>query len=565
MAAKEELSESPAPRAGKLYAQLTSNRSPFLMRARDCAKYTIPTLIPPFDSSTNTGALQYPTPWQSMGARGVNNLAAKLLMALFPPNTPFFKLEVDDQTLAELAGTPDMQSKVLEGLNKIERTVQTHIEQGAVRISAFGALKQLVVTGNVLLHLPEDGGMRSFQLDRYVVQRDAVGDVLDIVVLEDLAPAALSTELQAFLGYDVESEEEGGDSQIGRTATISLYTHVCREQDTWEVYQEIGGKVVPNSFGTYPLEKTPWIPVRFSKCENEDYGRSYVEEYLGDIKSLDGLSQAIVEGSAVAAKTVFLVNPNGTTDPTSLTKSPNGGVIAGNEKDVTVLGLNKYNDFRVALETMKDINERMAQAFLLNSSVQRSGERVTAEEIRYMAQELETALGGIYSILSQELQLPLVQRIMFVMERAKKLPVLPKGVVKPVIVTGMEALGRGNDLNKLQQFLTILNATVGQQVMQERLNIGDAITRVGTALGIDTVGLVKTDQEVQAAQQAAQQAQQQANNAAMMQQAVAPAVNQAGGILKQRMAHADNKELAAQAPQGQASQPEAAWRFNQTW
>ena len=199
MAAKEELSESHVPRAGKLYEQLKSNRSPFLMRARDCAKYTIPTLIPPFDSGAKTGALHYPTPWQSMGARGVNNLAAKLLMALFPPNTPFFKLEIDDQTLAELAGSPDMQSKILEGLSKIERTVQTHIEQGAVRISAFGALKQLVVTGNVLLHLPEGGGMRSFQLDRYVVQRDAVGNVLDIVVLEDLAPVALPKELQAFL------------------------------------------------------------------------------------------------------------------------------------------------------------------------------------------------------------------------------------------------------------------------------------------------------------------------------------------------------------------------------
>jgi len=138
MVEKEELGEGLTPRAGKLYEQLKANRSPFLMRARDCAKYTIPTLIPPFDGSNKTGAIYYPTPWQSMGARGVNNLAAKLLMALFPPNTPFFKLEIDDQTLAELAGSPDMQSKVLEGLNKIERAVQTNIEQGAVRISAFG-------------------------------------------------------------------------------------------------------------------------------------------------------------------------------------------------------------------------------------------------------------------------------------------------------------------------------------------------------------------------------------------------------------------------------------------
>ncbi|WP_416142518.1 portal protein [Escherichia coli] len=44
-----------------------------------------------------------------------------------------------------------------------------------------------------------------------------------------------------------------------------------------------------------------------------------------------------------------------------------------------------------------------------NSAVQRTGERVTAEEIRYVASELEDTLGGVYSILSQELQLPLVR------------------------------------------------------------------------------------------------------------------------------------------------------------
>ena len=50
----------------------------------------------------------------------------------------------------------------------------------------------------------------------------------------------------------------------------------------------------------------------------------------------------------------------------------------------------------------------MSYAFLLNTAIQRDAERVTAQEIRYMAQQLETAMGGIYSLLSQEFQLPLV-------------------------------------------------------------------------------------------------------------------------------------------------------------
>lgn len=535
--------------AASLYGKLESKRSPFLMRARDCAKFTIPTLVAPTFGST--GAYKFSTPWQGMGARGVNNLSSKLLLALFPPNSPFFKLQIDDFTLEQLTKQEGMRGQVEEGLNKIERAVQAEIEKGAIRVAAFEALKHLVVTGNILLYLPDAGGMRVFHLDHYMIQRDPMGNVLDIIVEEQVSPATLSSDIQEFIGYSSETEA----TDISREKSLKLYTHIYREENEWEVYQEIQGKMIPGSLGSYPIDKSPWIPVRFSRVDNEDYGRGYVEEYLGDIKSLDGLSQAIVEGSAIAAKTVFLVNPNGTTNPRALETAENGAIIEGMEQDVSTLGLNKYNDYRVALETITTINERLSYAFLLNSAVQRSGDRVTAEEIRYMATELESALGGIYSILSQELQLPIVNRIMFAMERAKKLPILPKGTVQPVIVTGMEALGRGNDLNKLQQFLSVLTSSIGAEATMQRLNVGDAIMRVGTALGIDMKGLVKSDQQLQAEQQAQQQQQQQAMMMQMAQQGIGPAINAAGGMAKQGMA---NNAAAGQAPQeGQASQAPA--------
>jgi hypothetical protein len=529
--------------AASLYSKLESKRSPFLMRARDCAKYTIPTLIKP-TTTDDAGAMSYETPWQGMGARGVNNLSSKLLLALFPPNSPFFKLQIDDFTLEQLTKQEGMRAQVEEGLNKIERAVQDEIEEGAVRVGCFEGIKHLVTTGNVLLYLPDTGGMRVFHLDRYVVQRDVFGNVLDIVVEENVSPATLEPDIQEFLGYDTSDKAEETKQEADRNKSVKIYTHVYLEDGKWEVYQEAKGKQLPGSYGTYPKDKTPWIPVRFTRIDGEDYGRGYVEEYLGDIKSLDGLSQSIVEGSAIAAKTVFLVNPNGTTSAKDLQSSDNGDVIEGLETDVSVLGLNKYNDYRVALETINTISERLSYAFLLNSSIQRSGERVTAEEIRYMANELESALGGIYSILSQEMQLPIVNRIMFAMERAKKLPVLPKGTVQPVIVTGMEALGRGNDLNKLQTFLQVLTQSLGPEAVMQRINVGDAISRVGTALGIDMKGLVKSEEQIQQEQQAAQQAQQQQM---MMEQGIAPAINQAGSLAKQGMANGSQERIAAQS------------------
>ena len=138
---------------------------------------------------------------------------------------------------------------------------------------------------------------------------------------------------------------------------------------------------------------------------------------------------------------------------------------------------------------------------------------MTAEEIRYMAQELESALGGAYSILSQEFQLPLVTRIMDRMSSEKRLPKLPKGeLVKPMIVTGVEALGRGNDLNKLDMFVAGVGQIFGPEAIQQYVNVSDYLNRRATSLGIETEGLIRDDEEVQAE---AQQQQQQLMMASM--------------------------------------------------
>ena len=154
---------------------------------------------------------------------------------------------------------------------------------------------------------------------------------------------------------------------------------------------------------------------------------------------------------------------------------------------------------------MAKIEERMGHAFLLTSGVVRNAERVTAEEIRMLGQELESAIGGLYSLLSTEMQLPMVNRLMTIMNKNKSLPKLPEKVVSPVIITGVEALGRGNDLQKLDMFLAGAAQVVGPEAVQQFINVEEYFKRRATSLGIKTSGLIK-DQEQMA--QEAQQAQQ---------------------------------------------------------
>jgi len=141
-----------------------------------------------------------------------------------------------------------------------------------------------------------------------------------------------------------------------------------------------------------------------------------------------------------------------------------------------------------------------------------------------LGQELEAALGGLYSLLSQELQLPIVTRLMDKMSKEKRLPKLPKDIVKPTIVTGVEALGRGNDLQRLDLFLAGANQVVGPQAVTQYLNVNDYFKRRATALGIETEGLIKTEEEIQ---QAMQQAQMMEMAQKLGAPAVAPAVNAA--------------------------------------
>ena len=485
------------------YSTLELPRTPFLNRAREASKLTIPSLLPPEGFSSQS---ELPTPWQATGARGVNNLSAKLLLTLLPPNAPFFRLKIDDFTLRELTQREEQKAETEEALGDVERAIQTEIETSAVRVPTFETLKHLIVAGNVLLHLPPDGGMRVFHLDRYVVKRDPMGNVLEHITKESLSSMMLTPELRELIGGTSEEEDRG-------EKPIDLYTQVRREvsrsgRPVWRVSQEIKGKEVPGSRGTHPIDDSPWMALRFSRIDNEDYGRGFVEEYLGDLKSLEGLTRAIVEGSAAAAKVLFLVAPNSTTKAKTLAEAPNGSIREGNADDVSVLSLDKFNDFRVTYDTITMINDRLAAAFLINSSVQRQAERVTAEEIRFVAGELEDALGGVFSILSQEFQLPLVTVIMKRMQKAKKLPKFPKlpgggEVVKPLITTGLEALGRGQDLTRLRGFMDDISIlTQAKPGLLDRIDDDELLTRIATARGLDIKGLlVEKEVVAQKAQQ----------------------------------------------------------------
>ena len=86
--------------ARERYNKLSNARQMFLDKAVTCSELTLPYLIDD-DITSRPNHKSLEVPWQSVGAKCVVTLAAKLMLAVLPPQTSFFKLQVRDDKLGQ--------------------------------------------------------------------------------------------------------------------------------------------------------------------------------------------------------------------------------------------------------------------------------------------------------------------------------------------------------------------------------------------------------------------------------------------------------------------------------
>jgi len=514
-----------------LYKGMANAREPYVGRAKDLAALTIPYLYP---ANSQSSAQPLPDPYQSIGSRGVNNLASKFLLVTLPSQRGFFQYRLSPDTEQEIRSlAPDEKDEFERALMVHERYVLRQVDDAELRPIMFMCFKHLLVSGNVLLHIPNEGPARYFPLTNYVCRRDPyTGKPQEIILEETVDRRTLPEETQMLLETAVKSSAVGSGMD-GDKNDCNLYTYICLKPKVgskvkrWYTWQEIAGIKLPGSEGSSPEDDPKWFPLRMIRISGEDYGRGYVEEYAGDLSVCEDLSEALVEGSLIAAQTKFGVRPNAMTSPKDLEKVRNGGFFDGEEGDLWTLKTNKQVDFRVALETQRDLRAALGYAFLLNTSVQRHAERVTAEEIRTVMQELQDALGGAYSNLEAEVQRPLAYRLTNRAAAKGILDPLPDSV-ELLIVTGFEAIDRGHEMNSLASAIGVATQLLGPEAVSKVVDSRKALNQIFTSHGVDKLDIFYTDEEIMERENREQMA-------AMTAQLGPNAVNQMGGIARDQM------------------------------
>jgi len=456
-------------------------REETLDRCEKYAGWTLPNIF------TDDPLMEYDelqNDYQSVGAQAVTNLANKIMLALFQPSRPFFRMQLSDEQRADIeANTGMVAAEIDAALAKAERAAMQELDKVNARVAMTQVVQQLIVTGNSLLYMPKGEKQQVYSLRDYVCKRDVSGNMIKTILRDTKSVSGLPDDLHATALL------EGYDSD----ADVSIYTCVQKvSKGKFLVWQELEDIAYAHKqVGHVNEDDLEYLPLTWNLARNKDYGTGLVENYAGDFWTLSTLAEAILDFTVLATDVKNLVNPAGMTDVRELTEAKSGAYVHGREEDIFVHAPQVANASAFLTEQFASVERRIGRAFLLTAAVTRDAERVTAEEIRMQAQELEASLGGVYSNLATELQLPLAKRLLSGLNPFFK-------DIQPVIVTGLESLSRSSELDRIRYFFQDLTqmAELPEQVMA-RVDFGNLIAVLGSSHGVDYEKFLKDEDQVE--------------------------------------------------------------------
>jgi hypothetical protein len=531
--------------AEHVYETLAIHRESVNDRAREMAEITIPSVFPPegYVAGDEVAGNN-----QSITALCVNNLASLLMFLAFPPGHPMAVFEpIEHKLHKEIQRDPQLWSRIQLALARLEVEHRKKIKVSNVPVTYVEFMKLLIIAGNGLWKQTKASAASIHTSEHYVVKRNEVGEVLLTILKKCVAFVDLDKDVQDLV---LESDPEMAKTPLWERE-VDIYC-VCKlrkngsdKEDNWhwEYWEEYAGNIIPDTDYEADYDNPPQYAAWMIPMYGQDWGRSYCEEYRGDLYSVENFMSSINDGAAAASLLMWFVKPGSRTTVRQIKEAENLSVHWGAAEDVTALTLGKDGklaDFNFVSSTLEQAARRLSRAFLLNESVRRDAERVTAEEIKRLSVDLDRAMGGVYTQTSTTTQRYVVQRNIYLhREEDKELPVPPEGIIRLSLLTGMDALGRSMDETALQEFAGALKEAFGPEPAAKALNLQDYARRLAAAKGIQPEGLVKGEEQL------ASEAQQE-QQAAMMQRAVdkgtGPAVQAMGKSLPDMMQKAQEQQ-----------------------
>lgn len=507
------------------------------------AALTKPWIQPPLQQIKDS---RLPENYQSVGSRGVNTLKGATVMALYPPDTPWFELVLASALASDPRIPADVKRAFFNALFTQELAITGLLESAqsekrsnqrvqTFRMNKGRVIDQLYVTGDALERINPDFSITVFRRDQYVTARDSVGDVLYHIVREVVDPLESRydaggrslIELALAAGAKVKLDEL--KAQPARKRLTPIYTE-CRwqpESRKWLISQEMFGVRIQE-----PSEDpvSPFISTVYELSPGDDYGRGLVELNRGDLHSLNSLSEKLLDWAALFSKVSPVIDHNSETREADLER-PSGQafrarVRAGAVDDIAFLGPQNAANFQTVFQYREALAQQLGKAFSIESEVQPTGERVTATQVSRIAREIDGATAGNYANIAEAQHLGTLRRVIWQAKKANLLAPLPEKAYEVRALTGLVALAREGKVARLLELPQLIQAM--PEGTARRINFDVLIEAYFRYRGFDEPGLLKSEEQVRREMAEAMRAQ-----AAM--QATEKAIDTAGNVAEAKL------------------------------
>jgi hypothetical protein len=264
------------------------------------------------------------------------------------------------------------------------------------------------------------------------------------------------------------------------------------------------------------MKSSPWIVARYMKVAGEVYGRGPLVTAIPDIKTLNKTLELLLKNASLSIAGVYTAADDGVLNPQTIRIAP-GAIIPvarnGGPQGESLRMLPRSGDFNVSQIVINDLRMNVKKIMLDDTLPPDNMSARSATEISQRIQELATNLGSAFGRLITETMIPLVSRILYVMDERGmiEMPLRVNGLeVKVTPVSPIAQAQNMGDIEKIMQWVQ-LSASLGPegQMSVQTANISDYVAdKLGIPADLRTTPQERA-QMLEQAQQAAMMAAQQ--------------------------------------------------------
>jgi hypothetical protein len=248
------------------------------------------------------------------------------------------------------------------------------------------------------------------------------------------------------------------------------------------------------------------------KVAGEIYGRGPVLTALPDIKTLNKVKELLLKNASLAITGVYTAADDGVLNPANVKITP-GAIIPvarnGGPQGEALKPLPRAGDFNVSQLVINDLVQSIKRTLLDESLPPDNMSARSATEVVERMKELAQNLGSAFGRLINETMIPLVTKILEVMDDDGMidLPLKVNGLeVKVAPVSPLAMAQNMDEINNIMQFMQIAQGLGPEGQMA--IKAGAAIDYIADKLGVPAAVRASAEERAAMMQNMAQMAQQ---------------------------------------------------------